>query len=84
MNSAGDLIITAGIISFVVSLIPGIIENLRLRKGWTLSSCIGTVAGAYTVTFGLYLVGATTSVAAELAIAVLWTVLAIQSWRWRR
>lgn len=80
----GDLIVTGGIVGFVIALIPGIVENHRLKRGWTLWSCALTAVMAYVVTIGLHLLGATISEYAELSIAVLWSILAVQSWKWKR
>ena len=82
--NVGDLLVAIGVSGLVVSLLPGILRNFRLHRGWDLTSCIGTSAMAGVVTVGLLLLGGSLSVIAELAIAVEWAVMAWQSWKWKR
>src|SRR3989442_1498229 len=74
-----DLALSGISIMFSVALVPGIIENYRNKRGWSLQSTTMTASGLLSMSAIFLFIGLPLAGLTSILSGSLWVVLAIQS-----
>ena len=77
-----DLVLSVAVSVLALALVPGVIENFKQHKGWSLRSGVLTTVFMFVVMVALWQLGAVISSIATFVEALLWMIITGQSYVW--